>query len=766
MAEVFIGPDVTGDGVQDADITPSGSFVNIGGIIFTDAANTGSGTGNYNTFLAVQDNDGVEQGFNSDDTPPIDDSNENIDHAKTHTVKLSDLVVVTIDGVQYYEFRVDLNEANSDPNAQISLDQFKLYTSSNGSITDTTTLFSQNLIYDLDGGGNVSVLLSDIESTGSGSDDYAVLVPVSEFAGLDPTETFVYLYVQMGAAGTDWQVNATFEEWNLQNGVTLTGTKFEDLDGDGIKDPGEGPIEGVTIFIDANQNGMLDVGERTTLTDAEGNYTFHGVATGQTVWIDEVVPAGATQTTGDHEEVVIGDNAEAGSTIIVDPIGNFIPDPELSITKNASVPGDCADTVGELITYTVILDNSGNVALDTVVLTDAFEGGSDVTLTVTGDANMNGTLDVGEVWLSGDTGNDGVMGVDETWTYTYVRAVTQADIDGFGGGDGVLENTATANANAVISGEAADEVSDDASVDVCHDPALDISKDASVPGDCADTVGELITYTVMLDNIGNVALDTVVLTDAFEGGSDVTLTVTGDANMNGTLDVGEVWLSGDTGNDGVMGVDETWTYTYVRAVTQADIDGFGGGDGVLENTATANANAVISGEAADEVSDDASVDVCHDPALDISKDASVPGDCADTVGELISYTIMLDNIGNVALENVVLEDNFEGNGNVTLTVTGDANMNGTLDVGEVWLSGDTGNDGVMVDISKDASVPGDCADTVGELITYTVMLDNIGNVALDTVVLTDAFEGGSDVTLTVTGDANMNGTLDVGEVWL
>src|SRR5688500_9584369 len=119
MAEVFVGSDVTGDGVNDADITPSGSVVNIGGVLFAVADNTCACTGNYNTFLAISDNDGVEEGFNSDDVPPIDDSNENIDQAKTHTVLLSDLVIVTVNGVQYYEFRVDLNEANNDPNAQI-----------------------------------------------------------------------------------------------------------------------------------------------------------------------------------------------------------------------------------------------------------------------------------------------------------------------------------------------------------------------------------------------------------------------------------------------------------------------------------------------------------------------------------------------------------------------------------------------------------------------------------------------------------------------
>ncbi len=754
-------PDITGDGVNDLDITPSGSSTNIGGVIFTDAVNTGSGTGNYNTFLAISDNDGVEEGFNSDDTPPIDASNKDIDQAKTHTVKLSDLVIVTVNGVQYYEFRVDLNEANSDPNAQISLDQFKLYTSANGGINDTTTLFSQNLIYDMDGGGNVSVLLSDAESSGSGNDDYAVLVPITEFAGLDPTTTYVYLFTQMGAAGVGWDATATFEEWNLQNGVTLTGTKFEDEDGDGVLDPGEGPVEGVTIFIDANQNGVFDAGERSIVTDASGNYTFFGVATGQTVWIDEVPPPGATQTTGDHEEVLIDDNATPGSTVVVDPIGNFIPHPELSITKDASVPGDCADTAGELITYTIVLDNTGTVALENVVLQDNFEGGGNVTLTVTGD-DGDGILEVGEVWLSGDTGDDGIMGADETWTYTYVRAVTQEQIDSNGGGDGTLDNIATANADAVDGGGAADEVSDDASVDVCQDPALSITKDATVDGECADTVGELVSYTIVLDNTGNVALDNVVLQDNFEGNGNVTLTPFDDGD--GILELGEVFLSGDTGDDGIMGVDETWTYTYLYAVTQDDIDGNGGGDGLLSNVATANADAVNSDTAADEVSDDASVDVCQDPAIDIEKyvmtdvngvfaDADDPDGPEASTSSTVDFKVVVTNTGNVTLENITLSDS------VIHTVGGipgapvaidysdpslntfiDLNGNATLDAGEEWSNFDTDADGTI-----DA---GDFAELApGETFTvYYSLTSAVGQHENTATVAADAATTGEDAT--------------------
>jgi len=426
MAEQFLGGDITGDSKPDVDITNAGDFTVINGVTFTDAVRVGSGTGGYNTFLAISNNSGVEAGFNSDDTPPINATNADIDQAKTHTVKLSSLVVKTIGGVDYYEIRIDLNEANSDPNAQLSLDQFKLYTSTNGGIESTTNLFNPanaTLKYDMDAGGDKSILLSDAGSTGSGTDDYSILIPTSLFAGQDPTTTYLYVYAQMGAAGTGWDATSTFEEFNLENGVALTGVKFNDLNGDGVRQiaDGEVGVAGVTIFIDANQNGSYDVGERTTVTDANGNYTFYGVPLNQTVWIDEVTPAGATQTTGAHETVVIASNATG--TITVDPIGNHYPVPSITIDKSASVPGDCADTVGEDVTYTVTVTNNGEVALEHVVLNDSFEGGSDVV--------------IGSP--SGDVGNDGILSVGETWTYTYTHEVTQDDIDSNGGdGDGTL----------------------------------------------------------------------------------------------------------------------------------------------------------------------------------------------------------------------------------------------------------------------------------------------------------------------------------------
>ena len=707
--------DITGDGINDFDITTAGSSVTIGGVIFTDAVNVGSGTGNYNTFLAISNNSGVETGFNSDDTPPIDNTNSDIDQAKTHTVKLSDLVIVTVGGVQYYQVRVDLNEANSDPNAQISLDTFKIYTSTNGGIVSTTDLFANaTLKYNMDAGGDVSVLLSDAESSGSGTDDYSVLIPVSTFAGQDPTTTFVYFDIKMGAAGTDWTANATFEEWNLENGVGLTGTKFEDANGNGSKDAGEGPVAGVTIFIDSNQNGTLDAGERSTVTDANGNYTFYGVALNQTLWIDEVVPVGSTQTTGDHETITIPLNITPGTILTVDPIGNFIPHPSMNVTKAvSSITGgqgtnglDGADSDGDVIHYNISVQNTGNVPLTGLTITDPNADAGSIQPVTSGGFN------------TGDTDHDNVFDAGETWNFTATHTVTQPELDGKGidiagaiDGDGDDDNRVTADTNETAPDTA------DAAAPLIFNPHITVDKTASVDGDCADVANELINYSISVTNDGNVTLDTVNVTDPMaDAGSIVGVDADNDT-----------FNDGDTDADGKLDVGETWLYTATHTVTQGEIDAGGNydssdpPDGIndsLRNVATATAEVVgTDTQVTDD--DDAVVEVCQNLGIDLEKYVAVDStdgtdgtfvDADDALGPQnvnlgadVWFKVTVENTGNVTLTDVDIADvnqtgggsaNFDlmQNGSLTAdalanhsaSLDGDSDNDGELDVGETW----------------------------------------------------------------------------------
>ncbi|KFC75903.1 Mo-co oxidoreductase dimerization domain protein [Bosea sp. LC85] len=638
----------------EIDLRTAGSSTTVNGAVFFDSANIGAGTGNYNTILAISDNDGNERGFNSDDTPPLDASNNNIDQAKTHTVLLSTVPITIVNGVAYYEFRVDLNESNSNPNGQISLDAFKIFTSSNGGIETLAALNGQTLVYDMDAGGDKTLLLSEV-STGSGTDDYAVLVPVSNFGAADPATTYMYLYTEMGFKGGDYRSQGGFEEWNLQTAGALTGTKFNDLDGDGVRDAGEPGIQGVTIFIDADKDGVLDASERSTVTDASGNYTFFGVPLG-THQIDEVVPAGLTQTTGAFETATIG---SLGQTVVVDPIGNFLPVPALNIVKDVSSvtggSGGSADSAGDVINYAISVQNTGNVTLTGVAVTDPYADAGSL---------VRGADIVGD--------NDALLEVGETWGYTAAHTVTQAEIDGNGGGDGQLENTATAD-----SDETGPDT-DDASVPVVYDPALNIVKDVSSvtggSGGSADSAGDVINYAISVQNTGNVTLTGVAVTDPYADAGSL---------VRGADIVGD--------NDALLEVGETWGYTAAHTVTQAEIDGNGGGDGQLENTATAD-----SDETGPDT-DDASVPVVYDPDVDITKSAAVKDGIADHAGDVIDYTVVLTNAGNVSLTGVVLRDMFEGQPVVTLDTNGSTpttaddavlvesvNANGILDVGESW----------------------------------------------------------------------------------
>ncbi|MCA0904766.1 hypothetical protein, partial [Qipengyuania aquimaris] len=249
-------------------------------------------------------------------------------------------------------------------------------------------------------------------------------------------------------------------------------------------------------------------------------------------------------------------------------------------------------------------------------------------------------------------------------TDSYV--VTQADVDGWGGGDGTIDNVATANGNSVAAGTAALEAQDEESIALCDDPAINIVKEGvSDDPDCTDA-GDTITYTYTVTNTGNVALSGVVVVDDQLGNPD--------------------FVGGDTDGDGYLDVDETWIYTDSYVVTQADVDGWGGGDGTIDNVATANGNSVAAGTAALEAQDEESIALCDDPAINIVKEGvSDDPDCTDA-GDTITYTYTVTNTGNVALSGVVVVDDQLGNPDF---VGGDTDGDGYLDVDETWIYTDS-----------------------------------------------------------------------------
>jgi hypothetical protein len=78
-------------------------------------------------------------------------------------------------------------------------------------------------------------------------------------------------------------------------GSSISGTVFNDLNGDGIRQPGEPGIGGWTVFLDLNNDGTLDPGDPTSVTGPLGGYTFGNVDPG-TYTVREVLQDGWSQT--------------------------------------------------------------------------------------------------------------------------------------------------------------------------------------------------------------------------------------------------------------------------------------------------------------------------------------------------------------------------------------------------------------------------------------------------------------------------------------
>lgn len=76
---------------------------------------------------------------------------------------------------------------------------------------------------------------------------------------------------------------------------SISGVKFNDLNGDGKREAGEPGLPNVRIYLDTNHNGAFDVGERSTLTGPTGQYSFPVLPAGA-YQVREVKPAGWRQT--------------------------------------------------------------------------------------------------------------------------------------------------------------------------------------------------------------------------------------------------------------------------------------------------------------------------------------------------------------------------------------------------------------------------------------------------------------------------------------
>jgi uncharacterized repeat protein (TIGR01451 family) len=484
-----------------------------------------------------------------------------------------------------------------------------------------------------------------------------------------------------------------------------------------------GGLTPATFTLDDDADPTLSNTQAYTGITAFTTYTFTETATA--AWDLTNRQCSVTSPNGGTQDLAFGATGisivlKEGENVTCTFTNEPTPAPSLNIVKTVTAVN--SDTVapfnvaaaGDVIHYSITVFNTGNVTLTGVSVSDP---------------RINGNLDC-DTGTAGQQTTGFTIAVGASLTCTGTYTVLQSDIDTNGGGDGDIDNTATADSDQTGPD------TDSASVPLTQSPELTTVKLATESSFSA--AGDVIHYTITVSNTGNVTLTNVAVTDTLAVGLDCDAGTAGNQTTGFTINVGE---------------HITCTATHV--VTQADVDA-----GTYLNTACADDGVGGAAEACDSVS----VPGSQNPSLNIVKTTESTG--FDSVGDVISYTITATNSGNVTLHDVVVTDP-NGSNLVCVPATPvadlapgdsiDCTANHTivqadLDAGSFFNQAcvDDG-DGPAASVCDDVTTTGsgnpdltitkDATETaysnVGDVIHYTIVATNSGNVTLHGVVVTD-----------------------------
>ncbi|MBW4721428.1 DUF7507 domain-containing protein [Saccharothrix obliqua] len=285
--------------------------------------------------------------------------------------------------------------------------------------------------------------------------------------------------------------------------------------------------------------------------------------------------------------------------------------PGLTVAKTASPAAVSA--VGDTVTYTFTVTNTGNVALANVTLTEgAFSGtGGKPVVNCPPEAS---SLAPGKVL---------------TCTATY--RITQPDLD-----SGRVTNSAFAEGTPPGATTPTRSPETQTAVDTDRRPGVSVIKSASADG--VDAAGEEVTYSFSVTNTGNVTLTEVRVDEAAFSGTGA--------------------VPAATCPPGPLAPGATTTCTATYTATQADVDA-----GRITNSATATATPPAGLPPITSSPSGAEVTIPRTASLTMTKSVS-PAEVRSP-GDTVTYSFSVTNTGNVTLTEVRVDEvAFSGTGAV------------------------------------------------------------------------------------------------------
>lgn len=603
---------------------------------------------------------------------------------------------------------------------------------------------------DEDGSGSVSVgdtLTYTLEATNEGNLTLSNVVITDTLEGLSALNCSAVMPITL-APGDSLLCSANYSVPQyigdlgvLSNTAWVTGTApnggpVDDDDSvnelislmpDLVLDKRSAPVSGISINDPINYTFVATNTGNTTLFNVVISDTLDGLGPigctpaqpaellpGETLTCTAVYPA-VTQA-----QIDFGSITNFAIVTALDPTGDTLVAQDSEITPLDQAPAIALYksvapasglALGDIITFTLTAENSGNTTLNNVVIEDDMSGLSGLTC----NRPPPVTLAFGEML---------------TCTATYT--LTQNDVDA-----GSVTNDGSVSA-VDIKGIPVNDT-DIATATTQRSPSIALTKTSDPADGNALALGDTVTYTMVTTNTGNVTLANVTVSDTLPG-------------------LGPISCSPNLPRSLAPGGSATCTALY----TVAQIN--------LDNASLVN-NASVTGTPpsgpAVNASDTVDLTLIQSPAILLGKTASKTSGV--DLGEVITYTMVMTNSGNVTLANVTISDPLAGLGPLTCspaqgasvqpghTLTCSApytvtleNMNMGVITNTATVTANGPDSSVLNDTADQTVTAGQMADlnltktaapttglALGDALTYTFTVTNVGNVTIDNVVITD-----------------------------
>lgn len=195
-----------------------------GATILTLAAPFSStGTGTFGGYLKLLTNNPTVSGISTSSNSVMPD----VGASQTSSITYAELMASATKlngGGSFIPFVLDLNEPNT-ADSFLSIETFRVYHASTANLSATSLANflsgSPTLVWDMDSAGDVTLLVDENTSAGSGQGNMMIAVPGSNFT---QTSGFYYVFAEMGLEGDlstrDYGNKGGFEEIGLMTGFT------------------------------------------------------------------------------------------------------------------------------------------------------------------------------------------------------------------------------------------------------------------------------------------------------------------------------------------------------------------------------------------------------------------------------------------------------------------------------------------------------------------------------------------------------------------